>query len=73
MIMYPFWTTVRNVLTYGTTKQLEKNAFTIIRQNINQEICIQVTFGLEIKLQKYIFLQNTTIFLTTNVSFLNHC
>ena len=31
-------------------------------QNINQEICIQVTFSLEIKLQKYIFLQDMTIF-----------
>ena len=49
---------------YATTKKPENNAFTISSQNIDKEICIQVTFTLEIKLQKYIFLQNMTIFLT---------
>ena len=34
---------------------------------------MQVTFMLEIKLQKYAFNQNMTIFLAANVSFLNHC
>ena len=37
------------------TKELENNAFTINIQNIDKEICIQVTFALEIKLQKYTF------------------
>ena len=32
-----------------------------------------MTFSLEIKLQKYIFFQNMTIFLTANVPFLNPC
>ena len=59
--------------TYATTKQVENNAFTINSQNINQEICIQVIFTLEIKLQKYIFRQTMTIFLTANVALLNAC
>ena len=58
---------------YATTKKPENNAFTISSQNIDKEICIQVTFTLEIKLQKYIFLQNMTIFLTANVLFPNPC
>ena len=49
---------------YATTKKPENNAFMINGQNIDKEICIQVTFTLEIKLQKFIFLQNMTIFLT---------
>ena len=55
------------------TKQLENNAFTISIQNIDKEICIQVTFALEIKLQKYTFLQNMNIFLTNNVPFSKRC
>ena len=58
--------------SYATTKQLEKNVFTINSQNINQEICIQVTFSLEIKLQKYIFFAKYDHFLTANVPFSNH-
>ena len=52
--------------TSATTKQLKKKAFTINSKNIidysSQEIAVQVIFILEIKLQKYIFYQNTTLF-----------
>ena len=64
-ILYPCYD--GNVHLYATTKQLEKNAFTINSQNTNQEICIQVTFSLEIKLQKYVFLAKYDHFLTANV------
>ena len=57
----------------ATTKQLEKKLFTINIQNINHEICIQVTLTLEIKLQKYIFSQRVTNFSTANVLFSNSC
>ena len=56
-----------------TNKQPQKKEFTIDSQNINQEICIQVTFTKEIKLKKYIFTQNMNIFLTANVPFWNPC
>ena len=52
--------------TSATTKQLKKKAFTINSQNIidysSEEIVVKVTFILEIKLQRNIFYQSTTIF-----------
>ena len=58
---------------YATTNQLEKNAFTINSQNINQEICIQLTFTLEIKLQKTFFFVKDNCFLIFDMPFLNPC
>lgn len=46
---------------YATTKQLKKKECTKNSQNINKEICVQVTFAVEIKAKKYIFVQNMTI------------
>ena len=46
----------RNVHTYSTTYELKKKAFRINGQNKNLEIAIQITFILETKHQKYIFL-----------------
>ena len=52
--------------TSATTKQLKKKAFKINSQNIidysSEEIAVKKTFILEIKLQKYIFYQSTTVF-----------
>ena len=62
-----------NVDTYVTIKQLKKKAFTINSQNIDQEIDIQVTFILQIKLQKYIFYQSTTILLANYASISKPC
>ena len=58
---------------YATAKELMKKVFTANSHNKNQKIGIQVTFILEIKLQKYIFYQNPTIFLTTYSPILNPC
>ena len=57
VVIFPFWTSIRKgmCMQMPGLKQLEKNAFKINSQNINQEICLQVTFTLEMKLQKYIF------------------
>ena len=41
--------------TYATTKELEKKAFTVKCQNVKQAIGIQLTFVLEIELEKYVF------------------
>ena len=54
-----------------TTKVLKKTAFTINCKRKFKKIGFQVNFILEIKLQKYIFYQNTTIFFVTSVSILN--
>ena len=54
---------------YTTTKQLKK-VFTINTQIINPKIGVQVTFILEIKLQKYIYYQNATNFLGSYVAIL---
>ena len=40
--------------TYTTTWELQKKEFRVYSQNIKQAYGIQVTFTLEIKLQKYI-------------------
>ena len=42
-------------------------------ENIKQAIGIQVSFILEINLQKYIFWQNSTNFLAANMTFLSPC
>ena len=49
----------------------EKNGFTLKSENLKETIGIQLTFTLEIKSQKYTFLQNMTIFLAAYVFFLN--
>ena len=61
-----------NMYTYATTKELKKRNYTINSQNITQEN-IHVTFMLEMKLQKYVFQQNMTMFVAANVPFLNQC
>ena len=45
----------RNVHTYAMTKEARRKAFNAKGENIKQTSAIQVTFILEIKLQKYIF------------------
>ena len=50
-----------------------KKVFTANSHNKNKKIGIQVTFILEIKLEKYIFYQSPTIFSTTYSSILNSC
>ena len=59
--------------TYATTKEMKKKAFIVKCQNIKQPIGIQLTFMLEIKIEKYIFRQNMTMFLVADMSFLNQC
>ena len=44
-----------DVPTYATNKKLKKKEFQATGENIKQIIVIQVTFILEIKLEKYIF------------------
>ena len=58
-----FWATYASILNLGwecayvrATKELKKKAFRINGQNKNLEIAIQMTFILETKHQKYIFL-----------------
>ena len=47
---------------YATTWELKKKALAKNSQNIKQVIRKQVKFILEIKLQKYLYLQFITIF-----------
>ena len=47
---------------YAMAKELMKKVFTANSHNKNQKIGIQVTFILEIKLQKYIFLSKSDHF-----------
>ena len=58
---------------YAMTKELKKKPFNGKVENVKQANDIQVTFILEIKLQKSIFQQIMATFLVANVSFLNHC
>ena len=44
-----------NVYRYATSKELKKKAFRAKGEDIKQTIGIQLSFILEIKLQKYIF------------------
>ena len=55
--------------TYVTTEELKKKAFTVNSQNIKQPIVIQVTFILEVKLQKYIFIKIQHFFSDLSVHF----
>ena len=52
---------------------MKKKAFAVNSQNTKQGIGIQLTFILEIKLQKYIFYQNITIFLVADAFILHLC
>ena len=58
---------------YTTTYELKREAFAVNSQSIKQAIGIQMTFLLEIKLQKYILKQIITIFLAASVSLLSTC
>ena len=61
------------VQLYGKAQELKKKAFNAKRENIKQTTGIQVTFIFIIKLQKYFFQQNMTIFSSANMFFLNPC
>ena len=52
--MRAFWT-YGNMRTYATIKELKKKGFTLKDKSMKEAIGIQVTFMLEIKVQKYIF------------------
>ena len=54
-------------------KNCKKKIFKAKEENIKQAIGIQVSFILEINLQKYSFWQNSTNFLAANMTFLNTC
>ena len=57
--------------TYVTNQELKKKALTVTRQNMKQAISIQLTFILEIKLQKEHFLGTYHIFSARDVSILS--
>ena len=52
----------RAVHAYVTTEELKRKEFTLKSENMKEAIGIQVTFTLEIKLQKNIFQQKTDPF-----------
>ena len=62
-----------NVHTYATTQELKKKEFTLNSKNMKQEIGLQLTFHLDIEIEKVHFQQNMTIFAATNSFMLNCC
>ena len=56
---------------YATSKELKQEAFTVNSQGNNQKVAIWVTFTLQIKLEKSIFIQNTTTSLANYASIFN--
>ena len=75
LLIHPLWTPVLmgSWLHIPQLENCKTKIFKAKEENIKQAIGIQVSFILEINLQKYSFWQNSTNFLAANMTFLNTC